>query len=52
MRIGRDRFMRANDNEHRRTIEYRVDTICYIIDTDDAQEGLETFVEKRATNWS
>ena len=52
MRIGRDSFMRANDNEYRRTIEYVVDTICHIIDTDDAQEGLEAFVEKRQPDWS
>ncbi len=52
MRIGRDSFMRANDNEYRRTIEYVVDTICHIIDTDDAQEGLEAFAEKRKPDWS
>ncbi len=47
MRIGRDSFMRANDYEYRRTIEYVVDTICHIIDTEDAQEGLDAFSEKR-----
>ena len=52
MRIGRDSFMRANDYEYRRTIEYVVDTICHIIDTDDAQEGLNAFVEKRQPDWS
>lgn len=52
MRIGRDSFMRANDNEYRRTIEYVVDTICHIIDTEDAQEGLNAFVEKRKPDWS
>ena len=52
MRIGRDSFMRANDNEYRRTIEYVVDTICHIIDTEDAQEGLNSFVEKRKPDWS
>ena len=51
MRIGRDSFMRANDYEYRRTIEYVVDTICHIIDTDDAQEGLDDFAEKRKPNW-
>jgi len=52
MRIGRDSFMRANDNEYRRTIEYVVDTICHIIDTEDAQEGLNAFVEKRRPDWT
>ena len=52
MRIGRDSFMRANDNEYRRTIEYVVDTICHIIETEDAQEGLNAFVEKRKPDWS
>ncbi len=52
MRIGRDSFMRANDNEYRRTIEYVVDTICHIIDTEDAQEGLNAFIEKRKPDWS
>ncbi|MBO89763.1 MAG: enoyl-CoA hydratase [Rickettsiales bacterium] len=52
MRIGRDSFMRANDNEYRRTIENVVDTICHIIDTEDAQEGIEAFVEKRKPDWS
>lgn len=52
MRIGRDSFMRANDYEYRRTIEYVVDTICHIIDTEDAQEGLDAFAEKREPNWS
>ena len=52
MRIGRDSFMRANDNEYRRTIEYVVDTICHIIETEDAQEGLNAFVENRKPDWS
>ena len=52
MRIGRDSFMRANDNDYRRTIEYVVDTICHIIDTDDAQEGLNAFAEKRKPHWN
>ena len=45
-------IMRANNNEHHRTIEYVVDTMCHIIDTEDAQEGLNAFVENRQPEWS
>jgi enoyl-CoA hydratase/carnithine racemase len=51
MRIGRDSFMRANDCEYRRMIEYVVDTICHIMGTEHAQEGLNAFSEKRRPNW-
>jgi enoyl-CoA hydratase/carnithine racemase len=51
MKLGRDAFMRANDFEYRRNIENVVETICNIIDTDDAQEGLNAFAEKRPPNW-
>ena len=40
-------FMRANDFEYRRAIENVVETICNIIETDDAQEGSNAFNEKR-----
>ena len=51
MQLARDSFMRANDFEYRRAIENVVETICNIIETDDAQEGLNAFNEKRAPNW-
>ena len=35
----------------RRAIENTVETICNIIETDDAQEGLNAFNEKRPPNW-
>ena len=41
MKLARDSFMRANDFEYRRNIENVVETICNIIETDDAQEGIE-----------
>ncbi|MDD9878166.1 MAG: enoyl-CoA hydratase-related protein [Magnetovibrio sp.] len=50
-RLGRDAYMRANDFEYRRAIENTVETICNIIATDDAQEGLNAFNEKRPPNW-
>jgi len=42
---------RANDFEYRRAIENTVETICNIIETEDAQEGLAAFNEKRKPNW-
>ncbi|MDE0942595.1 MAG: enoyl-CoA hydratase/isomerase family protein [Alphaproteobacteria bacterium] len=51
MKLGRDSFMRANDGDYRRSIENVVETICNIIETDDAQEGLNAFNEKRRPNW-
>jgi enoyl-CoA hydratase len=51
MELARDAFMRANDFEYRRAIENTVETICNIIETDDAQEGLAAFNEKRKPRW-
>jgi enoyl-CoA hydratase len=51
MQLARDAYMRANDFEYRRAIENTVETICNIINTDDAQEGLNAFNEKRPPNW-
>lgn len=51
MRLARDSFMRANDFEYRRAIENVVETICNIIETEDAQEGLHAFNEKRPPRW-
>ena len=51
MKLARDSFMRANDFEYRRAIENTVETICNIIATDDAQEGLNAFNEKRRPRW-
>lgn len=51
MKLARDAFMRANDHEYRRNIENVVETICNIIATDDAQEGLNAFAEKRRPGW-
>lgn len=51
MQLARDAFLRANDFEYRRAIENTVETICNIIATDDAQEGLNAFNEKRKPNW-
>jgi enoyl-CoA hydratase/carnithine racemase len=52
MQLARDAYMRANDFEYRRAIENAVETICNIIETDDAKEGLNAFNEKRKPRWS
>ena len=51
MEWARTAFMRANDSEYRRSIENTVETICNLIELDDAQEGLNAFNEKRAPRW-
>jgi enoyl-CoA hydratase/carnithine racemase len=51
MQLARDAYMRVNDHEYRRGIESTVETICNIIATPDAQEGLAAFNEKRKPNW-
>jgi enoyl-CoA hydratase/carnithine racemase len=51
MRLSRDAFMRANDGDYRRTIEGLVDTISHLMETKDAQEGLNAFNEKRKPKW-
>jgi enoyl-CoA hydratase/carnithine racemase len=51
MQLARDAYHRANDTDYRRSIENTVEAICNIISTDDAQEGLNAFNEKRPPNW-
>lgn len=52
MRLGRAAFMRANDIDHRRGVEYAVELFCNVAAGDDAQEGLKAFAEKRPPKWS
>ena len=51
MRLGRAAFMRANDLDYRRGIAHAVENFCNVAATDDAQEGLRAFIEKRSPNW-
>lgn len=51
MKIGRDAFMRAIDADYRRAIEHTADSFALITTTQDSQEGLNAFVEKRKPNY-
>ncbi len=50
MRLGHQAFMRFND--YRRDIAAAADAFCVVAASDDAQEGLAAFVEKRTPKWS
>lgn len=51
MKIGRDAFMRAVDADYRRAIEHTAESLALITTTEDSQEGLNAFVEKRPPNY-
>ncbi len=51
MRLGRAAFARVNDLDYRRGIGDAVEHFCNVAATDDAQEGLRSFMEKRAPKW-
>jgi enoyl-CoA hydratase/carnithine racemase len=51
MRLGRAAFMRANDLDYRRSVGDAVEFFCNVATTEDAQEGLRAFMEKRAPRW-
>ena len=48
MKIGRDVLMRALDADYRRVIENAAESFALVATTQDCQEGLDAFVEKRA----
>src|SRR5215831_13862531 len=51
MKIGRDAFMRAVDADFRRSVENAAESFALIATTNDCQEGLNAFVEKRTPNY-
>lgn len=51
MKIGRDAFMRAVDADFRRSVENTAEGFVVVASTEDCQEGLNAFVEKRAPNY-
>lgn len=52
MQLGHNAFMRVNDKGYRRDIGSVVESFCNVTGTQDAQEGIRAFVEKRKPNWS
>jgi enoyl-CoA hydratase/carnithine racemase len=51
MRLARAAFMRTIDHDYRRDVEHAAELFCNIAATDEAQEGLRAFVEKRPPKW-
>ncbi len=51
IRLGRQSFMRANDLDYRRNIENQVETMCNVMETAAAREGIAAFLEKRRPVW-
>ena len=51
MRLGRAAFMRQIDLDYRRSIANAVEDFCAVAVTDDAQEGLRAFTERRKPDW-
>ena len=51
MKIGRDAFMRAVDADFRRAVENAAESFALVATTEDCQEGLNAFVEKRTPNY-
>ncbi|MGD2132349.1 MAG: enoyl-CoA hydratase/isomerase family protein [Maricaulaceae bacterium] len=49
--LARTAFVRATDAGYRRAVAQAVDDFCDIALTDDAQEGMSAFLEKRPPRW-
>jgi len=47
----RDAFMRAVDADFRRSVENAAESFALVATTEDCQEGLNAFVEKRTPNY-
>jgi enoyl-CoA hydratase/carnithine racemase len=52
MKIGRDAFMRALDADYRRAVENAAESFALVATTEDCQEGLNAFVEKRPPKYT
>lgn len=52
MRMGRNHFMNANDNGYRQGVASAVENLCNVMATDEAQEGIAAFAQKRRPAWA
>src|SRR6266581_577452 len=52
MKMGRDAFMLAVDADYRRAIENAAESFALVATTQDCQEGLDAFVEKRSPKYT
>lgn len=52
MKIGRDAFARAVDADYRRAVEHAAESFALVATTEDCQEGLNAFVEKRPAKYT
>lgn len=52
MKLGRDAFARAVDTDYRRGIENVAETFALVAETEDCQEALTAFVEKRPPRYT
>jgi len=51
MRLGRDSFYRQQDLEFRAALQYLHTQLTLVTQTEDAQEGVRAFMEKRQPHW-
>ena len=51
LKLGRAAFMRTNDLDYRRGVANAVEDFCNSAVTQDAQEGLKAFIERRKPIW-
>ena len=51
MRLGRDAFYAIQDMEFNKAIDYLRDMLVVVLTTEDSQEGVRAFLEKRKPQW-
>lgn len=51
MQMGRTAFLKAIDMDYRKGVAGAVESVCAVMTTDEAKEGITAFVEKRRPIW-